>query len=227
MKLLEFFNDHLNDISVQENMFLLSRSIHSLHPDLIGATAHMRCYASWESEQQHHTACFTNATSRRWTAYLYFHGRCRRSVHTSKYVWRDSSDFLKRKWKDKEVYMQESLCLKMIDSRKLLRHQAWTGKSFVSTHWSSVRLIRRDMSCIPRSNEITDSHPGAESFRKRSLGWSRNIRSCMKVISTFWKRLLLDRMLNYEYFNQIHIFTRYFYNICFNIILSSMYGCSK
>lgn len=43
---LEFLNDHLNDISIPENMLLFSPSIHPQRPDLIGSTAYMPCYAS-------------------------------------------------------------------------------------------------------------------------------------------------------------------------------------
>jgi hypothetical protein len=53
-KPLEFPHDHLNDITIPENLFLFSRSIHLLHPDIIDATTHVHYYVSQGGEEHHH-----------------------------------------------------------------------------------------------------------------------------------------------------------------------------
>jgi hypothetical protein len=81
-KLLVLPPDHLNDISIQENLRLFSRSIHPLHPDLIGATPWYA--ASLEREKLHHTR--VSYPSRRLIPYLYLYQSFRLSVQTQKWL---------------------------------------------------------------------------------------------------------------------------------------------
>ena len=70
--LLEVPRDHLNDISNPGNLFLFSRSIQLLHPDIIDAMAHMHYYVSQGDEEHHHTRVLHPPTSRGWTSIFFF-----------------------------------------------------------------------------------------------------------------------------------------------------------
>lgn len=80
-KLLVLPPDHLNDNSMPENLRLFLRSIHPLHPDLIGAT---RCCASLERVELHHTRVLY--PPRRLIPYLHLHQSFRLSVQAQKWL---------------------------------------------------------------------------------------------------------------------------------------------